>query len=99
NAPTALTRAFTGRLGRGLVNDFMRRHGRDAPIGYPHIHYATAPLRAEARKKGDAESFQLWAGQAHRLALTEPAGEIVRRIAADARRAAAAAAERLEQPD
>jgi nitronate monooxygenase len=96
NAPTALTRAFTGRLARGLVNDFMRRHSRVAPIGYPHVHYATAPLRGEARKRGDAENFHLWAGQAHRLALDAPAGEIVRRIAGDARDAAAAAAGRLE---
>jgi nitronate monooxygenase len=90
-APTALTRAFTGRLARGLVNGFMRRHARDAPIGYPHIHYATAPLRVEARKRGDADNFHLWAGQAHRLALDAPAGEIVRRIARDAREALAAA--------
>lgn len=91
-------RAFTGRLARGLMNDFMRRHGRDAPMGYP-LHYVTAPLRAEARKRGDAENIHLWAGQAHRLAPTAPAAEIVRRVVADARRAAAAAAERLEQPD
>lgn len=99
NAPTALTRAFTGRLARGVMNDFMRRHSRDAPVGYPHVHYATAPLRGEARKRGDGENFHLWGGQAHRLALDAPAGEIVRRIATDARDAAAAAAARLELPD
>ena len=72
--PTALTRAFTGRLARGLVNGFMRKHGPEAPIGYPYIHYATAPLRAAARGRGDADNFHLWAGQAHRLALEAPAG-------------------------
>ena len=74
--PTALTRAFTGRLARGIVNRFMTDHP-DAPIAYPHIHYATAPLRAEARKRGDADGFNLWAGQAHALAVARPAAETV----------------------
>jgi nitronate monooxygenase len=80
DAPTALTRAFTGRLGRGIVNGFMRDHP-DAPRAYPEIHHATAPIRAAARERGDAESFNLWAGQAHALARERPAGEIVRSLA------------------
>jgi nitronate monooxygenase len=77
--PTALTRAFTGRLARGLVNRFMTDHP-DAPIAYPHINSATAPLRAAARKRADAESFNLWAGQAHGLAVARPAAETVRAL-------------------
>ena len=84
DAPTALTRAFTGRLARGIVNEFMRKHDREAPIGYPYIHYATAPLRVEARRRGDADRFHLWAGVSHHLAVDAPAVAIVRRIAADA---------------
>jgi nitronate monooxygenase len=90
DAPTALTRAFTGRQARGIVNRFMTEHP-DAPIAYPHLHYATAPLRAAARERGDADGFNLWAGQAHRLAREEPAGEIVRRIAREAAEALDAA--------
>jgi nitronate monooxygenase len=77
--PTALTRAFSGRLARGIVNRFMTDHP-DAPIAYPHIHYATAPLRAEARKRGDADGFNLWAGEAHARALSRPAAETVRAL-------------------
>jgi nitronate monooxygenase len=77
--PTALTRAFTGRLARGLVNGFMTEHP-DAPMAYPHIHYATAPLRAAARKNGDADGFNLWAGQAHSQAVERPAAETVRAL-------------------
>ncbi len=80
NAPTALTRAFTGRLARGIVNGFMTEHP-DAPRAYPHIHHATAPIRAAARKRGDADGFNLWAGQGHALAQERPAGEIVRALA------------------
>ena len=56
----------------------------DAPAGYPEIHHLTAPLRAAAREEGDADGFHLWAGQAHALAEELPAGELVRRLAADA---------------
>ena len=79
--PTALTRAFTGRLARGIENRFMSDHP-DAPLAYPHIHYATAPLRAAARERGDADGFNLWAGQAHALAAPRPAAETVRVLGA-----------------
>jgi nitronate monooxygenase len=80
--PTALTRAFTGRLARGILNRFMDEHP-DAPRAYPEIHYATAPLRAAARKAADPSAVNLWAGQAHQLAQARTAAEIVRMLAAD----------------
>lgn len=85
--PTVLTRAFTGRLARSLVNRFILEHGGHAPIAYPHVHHVTAPLRAAARAHDDVEAFNLWAGQSHRLARPMPAAEIVRGLAAEARRA------------
>jgi len=83
--PTALTRAFTGRRARGIVNRFLRDHDVAAPKGYPQVHYLTAPLRAAARAAGDAAGINLWAGQAYRLARAEPAAELVERWAAGAR--------------
>jgi nitronate monooxygenase len=83
--PTRLTRAFTGRTARGLVNRFLDEHSDFAPAAYPEIHHATTPLRAAARRRGDADGFNLWAGQAHALAEELPAGEIVRKLGADAR--------------
>ena len=85
DAPTRLTRAFTGRRARGIVNRFMREHESDAPVGYPEIHFVTAPLRAKARELGDAEGLNLWAGQAYHLAREEPAAAIVERLAGGAR--------------
>jgi nitronate monooxygenase len=78
-APTALTRAFSGRLARGIVNGFMNDHPA-APRAYPEIHHATSRLRAEARKRGDADGFNLWAGQAHALARERPAAQTVREL-------------------
>ena len=94
--PTRLTRAFSGRLARGMVNRFMTEHGDSAPLGYPEIHHATSPLRAAARERGDAGGFNLWAGQAHELAQARPAGEIVRELGADARRTIHELAQRLD---
>jgi nitronate monooxygenase len=86
--PTALTRAFTGRLARGIRNRFMAEHA-DAPVAYPELHYATAPLRAAARDAGDAGGFNLWAGEAHALAEELPAAGVVARLVAGAREALA----------
>jgi nitronate monooxygenase len=86
-ALTAVTRAFTGRSARGVENRFMREHERDAPMAYPEVHNLTAPVRAAARERGDAEGFHLWAGQGYPLAAELPAGELVRSLAAEAREA------------
>jgi nitronate monooxygenase len=89
---TGLTRAFTGRTARGIVNRFQREHSAGAPLGYPDVHHLTGPLRAAARERGDADGFHLWAGQAHALAEPVPAAELVRRLAAEARAALLSAA-------
>ncbi len=83
--PTRLTRAFTGRTARGMVNRFLDEHSDSAPVAYPEIHHATSPLRAAARSRGDTDAFNLWAGQAHELAEELPAGEIVRSLGEGAR--------------
>jgi nitronate monooxygenase len=87
SGPTALTRAFSGRPARGIENRFMREHEADAPHGYPELHHLTVPIRAAARERGDADGFHLWAGQAHSLAAELPAGELVKRLADEAREA------------
>ena len=85
DTPTRLTRAFTGRQARGIVNRFLREHSADAPPAYPEIHHVTAPLRAAGRAAGDADMINLWAGQAHELAREAPAAEVVAALAAEAR--------------
>jgi nitronate monooxygenase len=91
---TGLTRAFTGRLARGIHNRFMDEHA-DAPLAYPELHHLTSPLRKAAREAGDAESINLWAGEAHALAAERPAAEILRDLACGAREAVARAETRM----
>ncbi|MFY4717955.1 nitronate monooxygenase [Streptomyces sp. LaBMicrA B280] len=90
---TELTRAFTGRPARGLVNRFLREHGPYAPAAYPEINHLTSPLRKAAAKAGDAQGMALWAGQGHRLARDLPAGRLVEVLAAELAEARAAFAE------
>jgi nitronate monooxygenase len=73
---TAITRAFTGRRARGIVNAFMREHP-EAPSAYPQVHHLTAPLRAAARAAGDADRINLWAGTAFGKARPGPAADVV----------------------
>jgi nitronate monooxygenase len=42
-------------------------------------------LRAAARKAGEPDLVNLWAGQAHALARSLPAAELVRSLGAEAR--------------
>jgi nitronate monooxygenase len=80
---TAVTRAFSGRRARGIVNRFMLDHA-DAPPAYPEINHATRPLRAAAAAAGDADRLSLWARQAFRAAPARPVGEVVEWLAGGA---------------
>jgi nitronate monooxygenase len=91
-AETAMTRAFTGRLARGIRNRFLDDHSEAAPAAYPDVHYVTAPLRAAGRSAGSPHLVNLWAGETHELADALPAAELVARLMTEARAALAAAA-------
>ncbi len=81
--PTVLTRAFTGRKARSIVNAWTEEFNDRAPSAYPQIHYLTAPLRAHGRAHGLADLVNLWAGTRHVLARPLPAEELVMVLAAE----------------
>jgi nitronate monooxygenase len=91
---TAITRAFSGRPARGLVNRFLSEmEGRpEAILPYPVQNGMTRPMRTAASRAGRAELLSLWAGQAARLARRGPAEDIVRWLVEDAARVRAALA-------
>ncbi|HKU03868.1 MAG TPA: nitronate monooxygenase [Arthrobacter sp.] len=74
---TAVTRAFSGRNARGLLNGFMNRHDGEAPYGYPEIHHLTTPLRAAAAAAGEPDWLNLWAGINYRNCVEGPAASIL----------------------
>jgi len=78
---TRLTRAFSGRWARGVVNRFMQEIDARGDIPeYPIQNRLTQDIRAAANAQGKAEYVSLWAGQAAGLATAEPAGDVVRRL-------------------
>jgi nitronate monooxygenase len=84
---TALTRAFSGRTARGLVNRFLTGHSAEAPAAYPQVHHLTSPIRAAAARADDPEGVNLWAGQTYALAPNGPAAEIFAKLHGEARAA------------
>lgn len=63
---TGLTRAFSGRLARGVVNRLMQELEAcdDALAPYPVQSWLTTAMRSAALARGDGELVALWAGQA-----------------------------------
>jgi len=79
---TAMTRAFSGRLARGLVNRFLTEHSPHAPAAYPDVHYVTSPLRKASAAQGDPEGVNLWAGESFHRTTDKPAADLVRDLVA-----------------
>jgi nitronate monooxygenase len=76
-ASTAVTRAFTGRPARGIVNRFMQAYESQAPKAYPAVHALTSPIRRAGSAAGDTSVMSLWAGSGHLHAQSNPAEQIV----------------------
>ncbi|WP_201504496.1 NAD(P)H-dependent flavin oxidoreductase [Psychrobacter aestuarii] len=84
SSDTRLTRLFSGKMARGLVNDYMQSMARfdDAAQlpAYPQLNAMTKPMRAHAAKIGDAEHLSLWAGQGVREVKDEPTTTLLTRL-------------------
>jgi nitronate monooxygenase len=74
-AHTRLTRVFSGRLARGIVNRAMDELGPEF-LPFPYQAYLTRPLSAAAREQGRADSSALWAGQGTGLVRHRRAAEL-----------------------
>ncbi len=62
---TTLTRAFSGRMARGLSNEFIERWNTSGleHLPYPWQNAFTQPMRRAAASAGDAGLLSLWTGQ------------------------------------
>jgi nitronate monooxygenase len=76
---TRVSRIYSGKPARGLVNEFMRRLNPVEPQipAYPIQNALTGPIRQAARKAGRTDYMSLWAGQGVAMTRGLPAGELV----------------------
>jgi nitronate monooxygenase len=74
---TRLTRAYSGRLARGIPNRLMEELTAAGAIEpYPYQNFLLAPVLAAARALGRTDVVSLWAGQAAALLTHRHAGEL-----------------------
>ena len=84
---TALTNVFTGRPARSIINRLVTELGPIAPDApdFPLATDAVMPLRQAALTRNSGEFVPLWSGQAARLSVELPAGQLTKHLAASAR--------------
>jgi nitronate monooxygenase len=83
---TMVTNLFTGRPARGIANRLMRELGplaAEAPR-FPLAGGGLLPLRQVAEAAGSGDFSSQWAGQAAALGRSLPAGDLTRKLAAEA---------------
>lgn len=83
---TTITRAFSGRPARGVVNAFLQevdRAGASAIPPFPLQNALTRPMRIAAGRSGDIDRLSLWAGQGLRLVRRLHASDLVRQLAGE----------------
>lgn len=96
---TRLTRAFSGRPARGIVNRMMTAiegGGPDAILPFPLQNALTRPVRVAAARQDRAEYLSLWAGQGVRLARRQSASELIARLAEETEQAIIRLSEAVE---
>jgi nitronate monooxygenase len=80
---TALTRLFTGRPARGIMNRVMSEIGPLSAVApaFPLATAAMAPLRAKAEAQGLGDFSPLWSGQNASGCKAIPAAELTAQLA------------------
>jgi nitronate monooxygenase len=93
-AHTGLTRLFSGRHARGIVNDYMRQLQPLEGLvpSYPIFNALTAPLRHAAAAADDDQQLALWAGQGVSQVRPMPAAQLVQLLAEELHQAQTQAA-------
>jgi len=82
---TTLTRAFSGRMARGIHNKFIEdmAHYPEHILPFPIQNALTRPMRNAAAKNNLTDYLSLWAGQASYLSHGITADKLIRQLAAE----------------
>jgi len=97
---TRVSRIYTGKPARGLVNEFMRRLApREREISpYPIQNALTMPIRAASKKAGRTDFMSLWAGQGAGMSRGLPAAELVATLVRETEAALSGASRAAAKP-
>jgi nitronate monooxygenase len=93
---TVLTRVFSGRLARGVNNDFIEKWNASGltPLSYPWQNALTREMRRAAAQR-DSDLLSLWAGQGVPMLREAPAGQLIAELKSEMKRVAAQIEERF----
>jgi nitronate monooxygenase len=86
HVPTALTKTFTGKSARALINAFMQKLEDCQIPPYPIQHFLTQKLRSLAAQKNHPELMSLWAGQGYPFCRSASAAELIGQIVEELKR-------------
>jgi nitronate monooxygenase len=78
--PTTLTKAFSGRVARGLENTFIRTMQAQTTLPFPIQNTLTGPLRQWAVAQHNAEYQSLWAGTAYAQIRSMPTKDLMQQL-------------------
>lgn len=68
NGETSITKAFSGKMARGITNRYMREMADKEILPFPYQNDLTNTIRKRAASKENPDFMSLWAGQAVKLA-------------------------------
>lgn len=86
SSQTCLTRLFSGKQARGLVNVYLLKYAaydNDSLPAYPQLNAMTQPMRGAASKANNTDYMSLWAGQGVALIQAEPVATLMQRLVSD----------------
>ncbi|MEE8172310.1 MAG: nitronate monooxygenase family protein, partial [Alphaproteobacteria bacterium] len=84
---TQMTRTLSGRPARAIVNRYIAEMSESASelLPFPLQYSLMGPLNAASRKRDSSDLMVMWAGQGAALSQPLPAGELLVKLADDAR--------------
>jgi nitronate monooxygenase len=77
---TVLTRAFSGKLARGINNVFIENMKDNVPLDYPIQNALTSVIRQKAKAENNPDYMSLWAGEGVQQCQSLGAGELMSQL-------------------
>ncbi len=75
-----LTKAFSGKIARGIRNRFITEMKEAVIAPYPYQNDLTKGIRKEAAKQGKREFMSLWAGESAHVCTGGKLNNIIERF-------------------